>query len=131
MDRTSARSTDGQDQGSQHRWTGQVLAAPRRTSARSTDGQDQCSQHRGRRAAAAPLRRASGVADCRLGKERLPAPDAEDDADDDLDTQRGMAQDLNALMPQGPEPPGLDGSTTTVTFRPMAPPNKPAAVLNV
>ena len=60
---------------SQRRWTGPVLAAPMdRTSARSTDGQDQCSQHRRRRAAAAPLRGASGVAACRLGKERLPAP---------------------------------------------------------
>ncbi len=65
--------------------------------------------------------------DCRLRLE----DDAKDDADDDLDPQRGMAQDLNALMPQGLEPPGLDGSTTTVTFRPMSPPNKPEAVLNV
>ena len=40
--------------------------------------------------------------DCRLRLE----DDAEDDADDDLDPERGMAQDLNALMPQGPESPG-------------------------
>ena len=65
--------------------------------------------------------------DCRLRLE----DDAEDDADDDLDTQCGMAQDLNALMPQGPESAGVDGSTTTVTSRPMSPPNKPEAVLNV
>ena len=65
--------------------------------------------------------------DCRLRLE----DDAEDDADDELDPQRGIAQDLNALMPQGPESHGLDGSTTTVTFRPLSPPNKPAAVLNV
>ena len=58
--RTSARSTDGQDQCSQHRGTGPVLAAPRKTSARSTDGQDQCSQHRWTRPVLAAPRKKSG-----------------------------------------------------------------------